>query len=147
MYSCIPSNYNGNKSHYSTQWSVASFIQDVFHLRRLWLKCSNCDKHNCWIVPRNQVTFRGRKENGFQLILVDASSKKREILQSSLLPDHVAPAGATLHITKHTMGSVITTSLIHQCYAKALPSNAISAPNCCHKWFKTAYGCVYPQIK
>lgn len=47
--------------------------------------------------------FRGREENGFQLILVNASFKEKDIIQSSLLIDH--PAGATFH-----MGSVITTS-------------------------------------
>lgn len=115
MYNCIPNNYSGNKSHYSTQWSVASFIQGVFHLPSLWLKRSNCEKHKCLIMPRNQAELRGRKENGFQLILVDASFKKREITQSSLLPEH--PAGATFHkVTKHSAGSGITTLLTHQCH-------------------------------
>lgn len=55
-------------------------------------------------MPSNQVKFRGRKENGFQLISVNGNFKKKEIIKSSLLPDH--PAGATLHVTKHI---VITT--------------------------------------
>lgn len=76
-------------------------------------------------MPRNQAMFRGRKENGFQLILVDASFKKKEIIQSSLSGDR--PAGATFHVTKHIVGSVITTLLIHQCYPRALSSNAIPA--------------------
>lgn len=59
-------------------------------------------------MPSNQVKFRGRKENGFKPISVNGNFKKKEIIKSSLLPDH--PAGATYHITKHIVGSVITTN-------------------------------------
>lgn len=129
MYNCIPNNDSGNKSHNSTQWAVASFIQGVFHLPCLWLKLSNWEKHNCWIMPRNQAMFRGRKENGFQLILVDASFKKKEIIQFTFsrpsswshIPRYEAYSGVcNYHFTDPP---VLSKSSLFQCH---------TSPNSCH---------------
>lgn len=59
-------------------------------------------------MPSNQVKFRGRNENGFQLISVNGNFKKKKIIKGSLLPDHTAKA--TLRVKKHIVGSVITTN-------------------------------------